>query len=57
MRQNRYGHRVRHCAPPQVNEPVLDTKIEKLQRNFGDVFVVGLGGEGAVGVVGGDAFE
>ena len=32
MRQNRYGHRVRHCAPPQVNEPVLDTKIEKLQE-------------------------
>ena len=22
---------MRHCAPPQVNEPVLDTKIEKLQ--------------------------
>ena len=27
MRQNRYGHRVRHCAPPQVNEPVLDCRF------------------------------
>ena len=31
--------------------------LSGLARNFGDVFAVRLGGEGAVGVVGGDAFE
>ena len=34
-----------------------ERKLSGLARNFGDVFAVRLGGEGAVGVVGGDAFE
>ena len=45
------------CGEIAVQKSLCTHCLSGLARNFGDVFAVRLCGEGAVGVVGGDAFE